>query len=100
MKGCSVPSAFGEVNLKPSSCCLAHNLSEFVGSGNPHAFQASEVPQQLRHSFISHARRLAEFRGKPVGVSPGPMKGYGEPVSLITDLLDDVQNRRELVQHD
>ena len=58
------------------------------------------MPQEFLGRLVSNARNLEQFCGKLPPLAAGAMERDGEPMGLVADLLDQVQRRGVVIQHD
>src|SRR5688572_9862237 len=84
----------------PSCLGDPHDASElrFLGFSDP--LQAAELSEKLDQCAFTDTGNLSQFRRETAGVSTGAMECHGEAMRLITDLLDEVQDRGESIHYD
>src|SRR5690554_7843831 len=76
----------------------AGHPGQLLAAGLPDALQAAEEAQQLPAALGAHAGDALQGGGAPNLVAASTVAGDGEAVSLVADMLDQVQRRGGAVQ--
>src|SRR5690554_6748315 len=81
----------GAMNRLGQGVADAGHPGQLLAAGLPDALQAAEEAQQLPAALGAHAEDALQGGGAPNLVAAGAVAGDGEAVSLVADMLDQVQ---------
>jgi hypothetical protein len=70
-----------------------YDLTQLFGGNRSERCHTPEACQHLARSALPHAGNLEQVRGEFAVFAPYAVKGNGEPMGLIADLLDEVERR-------
>src|SRR5882672_9021209 len=77
-----------------------HQLAQFLHSRSLNIGDTSKFPKQFLRGPCPHSRDILERCFRLPFAAPLPVEGHREPVSLVPDLLNQVEDRRVALQHD